>query len=198
MGMTSDDYLAQQQALLPRGKAWPRSRDARMTKILQANADGFARVDRRVDDLIEEADPRTTSELLSDWEEVAGLPDPCVVASGATQTKEQRRAALVAKLTAQGGQSRQFFIDLAAALGFPGATVDEYRPFKCNSKCDDALWTEDDRFAWKINLPSTGGVFTMNCNSPCDSPLVAWGDSTVECRIQRLKPGHTTALVAYV
>lgn len=196
--MTTADYLAQLQALLPPGIAWARRAAATLTKLLAAFADEFARVDQRAADLVEESDPRTTSEMLPDWERVAGLPDPCVAVLGVEQTVEQRRAALVAKLTALGGQSRQYYIDLVAALGYPGATIDEYRPMTCNSNCNDALWSEDDRFAWQINLPSDGGVFRMNCNSPCDSPLAAWGDDAVECRIQRLKPGHTTALIAYV
>jgi len=186
MALTAADYLAQLQALLPQGFAWPRQADAALTKQLLAWADELARVDGRAADLIDETDPRTTSELLSDWERVAD------------QTVEQRRAALVAKLTSRGGQSRQYFIDLAAALGYPGATIDEFRPFNCNSNCNDALLSEADRFVWKINLPSEGGIFIMNCNSPCDSPLAAWGDAAIECRIQSLKPAHTTALVAYV
>lgn len=148
--------------------------------------------------ILAEDDPRTASQMLADWERVLGLPDECVVASGAVQTADQRRAAAAAKLATVGGQSRQYFIDLAAALGYPGATIDEYRPFNCNSNCNDALWSEADRFAWQINLPSDGGTFLFNCNSPCDAPLAAWGDEAVECRIQRLKPAHTTAIVAYV
>lgn len=198
MGMTAADYLLQLQALLPVGLAWPRSHDATLTRLLAALADELARVDQRASDLIEESDPRTATELLADWERVFGLPDPCVTALGAEQTVDQRRAALAAKVTSIGGQSRQYFIDLAAALGYPGATIDEYRPFNCNSNCNDALWSEADRFCWQINLPATGGTFVFNCNSPCDSPLAAWGDEAVECRIQRLKPAHTRAFVAYV
>lgn len=171
---------------------------AALAAELAAEGAALDAADHASDGILREAGPRTTSELLADWERVAGLPDPCVVASGAEQTVEQRRAALVAKLISLGGQSRQYYIDLAAALGYPGATIDEFRPFNCNDDCNDALWSQADRFAWKINLPSDGGVFLMNCNSPCDSPLGAWGDDAIECRIQRLKPAHTTALVAYV
>lgn len=160
-------------------------------------ADGLA-LDRAlasVDQLLLEMDPRTTSQLLADWERVVGLPDPCVTTA---QTVDQRRAALVSKLAALGGQSRAYFIGLATTLGYPGATIDEYRPMTCNDTCTSALWSAADRFAWQINLPSTGGVFIANCNSACDSPLAAWGDQAVECRINRYKPAHTTAIFAYV
>lgn len=196
--MTAADYLVQLQALLPHGLAWPRASDATLTRLLGAWADDLARADQRAADLLAESDPRLTSEILLDWERVAGLPDPCVALAGVEQTTEQRRAALVAKLTSLGGQSRQYFIDLAAALGYPGATIDEYRTMKCNSNCNDALWSIEDRFVWLLNLPSDGGTFIMNCDSPCDSALASWGDEAIECRVQKLKPAHTTALVAYV
>lgn len=182
--------------LLPPSSVDPQG--AALSAELAAEGAALDAADRSADGILREGDPRTTSELLAAWERVAGLPDSCVIATGAEQTVEQRRAALVAKLISLGGQSRQYFIGLAAALGYPGATIDECRPFNCNSNCNDALWSQADRFAWQINLPSAGGVFIMNCNSPCDSPLGAWGDAAVECRIQRLKPAHTTALVAYV
>lgn len=191
----SEHYLSQLQALLPPGLAWPRDPDATLTQLLDAFAEEFARVDQRADDLIEEADPRTTHELLPDWERVAGLPDPCAPAE---QTIAQRQAALTGKLTLVGDQSRQYFIDIATALGYVGATIDEYRPMTCNDDCNDALWSEGDRFAWQINLPYTGGTFIANCNSDCNAPLQAWGDTAVECRINRYKPAHTTAIFAYI
>lgn len=196
MGMTADDYLLQLQALLPPGPAWPRDQEAVLTKLLLALAAEFARIDRRGGDLIEEADPRTTSELLADWERAAGLPDTCLTAG---QTVQQRRAALVSKLTSMGGQSRQYFIDMAASLGYPGAAIDEFRPMNCNDNCNDALHSEDDRFAWRINLPnSNAGTYLANCNSTCNDALGSWGDKVLECRISHLKPAHTTALFAYI
>lgn len=151
---------------------------------------------RSAGQLLLEADPRTCSLTLSAWERTYDLPDRCVTEA---QTVDQRRAALVSLVTLQGSQSRAFFIALAADMGYPGATIDEYRPMTCNDDCNDALWSEIDRFAWQINLPyATGGVFNLTCNSTCDSPLSAWGDEPVECRINRFKPAHTTAIFAYV
>lgn len=195
MALSAEDYLRQLQALLPQGPAWPRDPDAVLTQLLAALAEEYARVDQRGEDLVNEADPRNTSELLADWERVAGLPDVCVTIE---QTVEQRRAALVSKLTSLGGQSRQYFIDLADALGYPGATITEYRPMNCNDDCNDALWSELDRFTWLLTLPSVGGTFIMHCNSTCDDALASWGDEAIECRVNRYKPAHTTAFFAYV
>jgi uncharacterized protein YmfQ (DUF2313 family) len=193
--MTANDYLSQLQALLPRGLAWARQQANTLTLLLLAWADEFARVDLRCADLVNEADPRATIELLTDWERVAGLPDPCVTIE---QTIEQRRSALASKLTMIGGQSRAYFIGIAEAMVYPGATIDEYWPMTCNDTCNESLYSEADKFAWTLNLPaSTGGLFVMDCDSDCNSALQSWGDEAVECRINKFKPAHTSVIFAY-
>jgi uncharacterized protein YmfQ (DUF2313 family) len=195
MAMTGHDYLLQLQALLPRGLAWAITQTSTLSMLLRAWADEFARVDLRCDQLLDEADPRTTLELLPDWERVAWLPDPCVMID---QSVDQRRAALLSKLTATGGQSRAYFIALAESMGYAGATIDEYLPANCNGNCNDALYSEDDKYAWTLNLPlSTGGVFVANCNGNCNDALQSWGDEALECRINKYKPAHTSVIFAY-
>lgn len=163
---------------------------------LEAEGKALDEAQAFADQLLLEMDPRTCSLTLIDWERVYDLPDRCVTA---VQSVDQRRASLISLVSMQGGQSRQFFIDLADAMGYPGATIDEFRPMTCNDNCNSALWSETDRFTWQVNLPyATGGVFVANCNSVCDSPLQSWGDEAVECRINRFKPAHTTAVFAYV
>ncbi len=118
--MDATHYLAHLQALLPPGRALTREPNAVLTSVLAALAEEFSRVDARAAQLLEELDPRTTTELLADWERVAALPDACIVA---TQTTGERRDALLARLTARGGQSRQYFIDTAQRLGFVGRSL---------------------------------------------------------------------------
>lgn len=195
MAMTATDYLSQLQALLPRGLAWARSQSSTLALLLLAWADEFARVDSRCDDLIDQADPRTTTELLAEWERVAGLPDPCVTIE---QTIEQRQSALTSKLTMIGGQSRAYFIAIAEALGYVGATIDEFLMMTCEDDCNAFLNGYDDLFAWQLNLPAlTGGVFYMDCISDCNSALSSWGDEAVECRINKYKPAHTSVTFTY-
>jgi len=188
-------YLQQLQALLPTGLAWVRFQSAYLSALLSAIAEEFARIDARIDDLINEADPRTTYELITDWERLLNLPDPCVTQD---LTIDQRRAAIFSKLTMHGGQSRPYFIGLAEALGYAGATIDEYLPAYCDGFCDDSLWSEDDKWTWQLNLPSDGATYIATCDGPCDVPLQSWGDEVIECRINQYKPGHTTVLFAYV
>lgn len=194
MGMSAAEYLSQLQALLPQGPAWPRDEDATLTQLLAALAEEFARVDLRAENLLDEADPRTTAEMLWDWERVAGLPDPCVIAA---QTTQERRAALVAKLTNIGGQSRQYFIDLAAALGYT-ITITEFHPFRVDeSAAGDALHGDDWAFAWRVNAPATTIREFRVSESTVGDPLRIWGNELLECALSRLKPAHTHALFGY-
>lgn len=194
MGMSAADYLSQLQALLPQGPAWPRDADATLTQLLAALAEEFARVDLRAENLLDEADPRTTAEMLSDWERVAGLPDPCVTAAQSTQ---ERRAALVAKFTNLGGQSRQFYIDLAASLGYT-ITITEFHQFRVGeSAVGDALYGDDWVFAWRANAPATTIREFRVGESTVGDPLRSWGDELLECALNRLKPAHTHVLFGY-
>lgn len=163
---------------------------------LRAEGQALDEAMRNADFMLSESDPRTTVQILSDWERVAGLPDSC--SATLALSVAQRQAALTAKITMRGGQSRPYFIEMAAKLGFPGSTITEFAPMTCNGTCNDALWSEADLFAWQVNLPSAGGVFIASCNSDCNSALASWGNAMVECAIRKFRPAHTTPVFAYV
>lgn len=190
--ITAEQYLAELQALLPPGAAWPREADATLTLTLLALADELARIDARAEVLLDEADPRTTLELLADWERVAGLPDPCVVVE---QSTAQRRTGLVSRLTARGGQSRQFYIDLASALGYV-ITITEFNPHDVDDDVDEPLYGNDWQFAWQVNAPGTQlGEFTVD--ETVDDGLGWFGNERLECVLKRSKPAHTSVLFEY-
>ncbi|SOD42340.1 YmfQ family protein [Nitrosovibrio sp. Nv4] len=193
MGITADDYLSQLQSLLPQGQAWPREPDATLTQLMAALAEEFARFDARTQRLFDEADPRTTVELLADWERVAGLPEACLAAIA--QTTGERRSALLSKLIGVGGQSRQYFIGIAAALGYT-VTLTEFRPFQVNSEVNDALRGEQWRFAWQVN----SALITVRASTVAaavNDPLRSWGNAALECVISKYSPAHTKVLFAY-
>lgn len=194
MGIVAADYLNSLRSLLPFGPAWEiDGTDAE--QLLNSWAIEFGNVQARTDALIEEADPRTTAELLTDYERIFGLPDPCVTIE---QSIDQRRFALASKMAAIGGQSRATFISIAESMGYAGAEIEEYFLMTCVSNCDDFLNSISDLFTWTISLPfSTGGLFLMDCNSVCTDSLQSWGDEAIECRINKYKPAHTTVIFAY-
>lgn len=190
--MTVSDYRQQLQALLPRGAAWARDGDAVLTQLLDAMAEELARLDSRGGDLLTEADPRATTEVLPDWERVAGLPDPCV---GTGEALVARRNALVGRLTGTGDQSRQYFIDLAASLGFV-VTITEFDPYDVTLPVDAPMYGIEWRFAWRIDAPEETVTY-FTAGSGVDEPLADWGNELLECVITARKPAHTHVMFAY-
>lgn len=191
--MNAADYLAQQRALLPTGPALPRADDV-LAALLAMPAAEFARIEARARDLLAEADPRTTRELLPEWEATYGLPDLCV---GAGQSVQERQAALVARVLAVGGQSRAYFIGVAAGLGYAGATITEFRPFTCGAACTAAVTAPAWWSSWRLNLAAAFTIRRYSTRSACADPLRSWGDAALECAIRRLNPAHTHVIFAY-
>ncbi len=188
MAHSAEDYLLSLQQLIPEGQAWPRETDAVLTRLLAGMAEEPARVEARSEALVEEADPRETVELLPDWERVAGLPDECTAAA---ETIGQRQQALVARLTARGGQSPRYFIDLAAALGFEIEIV-ERRPFRSGfSHSGDPLGGDGWMFVWEVHLAEITQRFFLSGQGHAGEPLSTWGNAILECLFEKLKPAHT-------
>lgn len=196
MGMTGAEYLTQMQALLPRGAVWPRAADANLTKLLSALAEEFARVDASAEALGIDAIPASTSDLLSDWERVAGLPDPCV--GQLESTLQGRRNALVAKLSASGSASTALFISVAESLGY-SIQIREFRQFVVgSSSVGDALCGSPWLYTWEVVGPSVTVTRFRTGESAVGERLADFGDALFECVFNALKPAHTRLLFRYV
>lgn len=194
-GLIDLDYAQALAGLLPTGPAWPREPESTLQKFLLALAAELARIDGRATVLVYEADPRTASEMLADWERVAGLPDPCVEAA---QTVVARRQALLGRLTSSGGQSRAFFILLAAALGYT-VTITEFKTLAAAISAGIPYVGDSWANTWRVNVPETVAVreFRAGAGSAGEA-LRTWGNEVLECQFQRMKPAHTSVLFAYV
>lgn len=192
---TEQDYLKQKQALLPPGKAFNRDKDSDLTALLESLCPELKRIDDRARQLLKEAYPDTTLELLPDWERVAGLPDPCL--GDAAQSTEERRAALVAKLTQIGSATPQYFIDLAASLGFE-VTITEYRPFQVGrSQVGDALTNGPWVYTWQVSGPEVTVSFFRTGVSRTSERLGTFGNELLECTLNAQKPAHTLLIFTY-
>jgi uncharacterized protein YmfQ (DUF2313 family) len=195
-------YREQLQELLPHGPAWPREEDANLTRLVQALADGLARLDARALALLEEADPLTALEMLPDWERAVGLPDPC---TGIPDTTRERQLAVARKLAGIGGQSRAFFVELAALLGLEVEIV-EFAPFDTTSRVDQDVGGDEWRFAWEVRLlpPSESAANDNRIEaseftplSGVDERLRTFGIDSLECVMGRARPAQTIVLFAY-
>ncbi|MCM8595124.1 YmfQ family protein [Accumulibacter sp.] len=160
-------------------------------------ADGAA-LDRALgyaEQALEESDPRTTAALLADWERVYGLPDPVLVAAGISQSFQERRSALVAKVTFQGGQSVAFYLALAATLGYT-ITITECHPETTEDDTEYPVRDEQYRFVWIVNA-ALYTVRDLVTEDDTEMATAVWGNALLESFLTRYKPAHTLVLFAY-
>lgn len=189
------EFLAALHGLMPQGPAWPREPGTLIDAVLHAMADRAAAQHARIGVLANaESYPASTAEMLTDWERAYGLPDGCGSEGDSTA---QRRAALLSRIAERGGQSRAYFIGVAAALGFT-VTIEECRPFRVGvSRVGDPLYGQGWIFTWRVRAPETTIVPFRVGISRVGDPLRSWGNARLECVIRRIAPAHTTVLFAY-
>lgn len=196
MNHDAEHYLSQLQSLLPPGRAWTREPGANLTALLAAWADEFGRVDLRIDQLLGEYDPRMAYELLGEWEAALGLPDPC---SSAATSIAARQLNCWRKLAFVGGQTPQFYIDLAAALGF-AIEIHEFDPnvddwdASLTPLITDGRW----RFVWRVHVLNAGDFTFFRFGDPFGGQFRE-GDIAIdlECIITAAKPAHTHVIFSY-
>lgn len=147
------------------------------------------------DQLLLEMFPETAVLTLPDWERVYGLPDTCTAIAGAQQTFNERRSALMGIVNMSGGQSRQFFIDLAARLGYT-ITITEYSPHTTEHDSEHPITDDPWRFVWQVNAP-LNTLRDKTSEDDSEMPTAVWGNALLECVLSRFKPAHTHLIFAY-
>ena len=200
------DFTGAILRLLPRGRVWPKAPvflDAVGTidpdapvqvKVMAALAPTYTRSGARAANLLVDAFPATTVELLPEWQSALGLPDPCV---GASPLLSQEQGQVVARLTGRGkNQSVAFFINFAATLGYP-ITITQFAPFRAGrSAAGQPLCGSAWANAWQVNAP-TFEVDYFAAGDAAGEPLATWGSTALQCELQRVAPAHTTLLFQY-
>ena len=206
-------YQGALNGLLPQGVAWRRDAEANLQKLVLAYAIELAKVDGRLRALLEEADPRTTLELLDEWERFTGLPSPCTGPLGELQA---RRNAIVAKLTREPSASRGFFLAFAERLGY-AVEILEFRSCRMGSSgvgdrlsnvqrgCRMGSNGAGDRlenalgwaFAWAVR--SNGATFQLARmgSSGAGDRLREFGNLLLECSFREISPAQTQLLFFY-
>lgn len=192
---TVADYTAMLQGLLPPGDAWTREPDTVLTRLLAAAAEELVRVDDEAMQLMGEALPDRTLQLLPDWERAYGLPDAC---STSGETIDARRAALLLRVAGRGGQSPSYFTALAGTFTGAACTVEEFRPFRVGmNHVGERLYGTGWLHVWRLRLPASVERHFTAGRSTVGEPLNSWGDRRIECLINLLKPAHTVVVFAY-
>jgi uncharacterized protein YmfQ (DUF2313 family) len=183
-GLSATDFHALLLDLLPLGAAWPRIADTVLWNFWFVPADTYAAVHASDCTLLAEAYPCGAVDLLPEWEAMVGLPDVCTQDAWPVPIAQQQ-ALVCAKLAARGGQSRAYFIALAAAYGFT-VTITEHPPWRlgrdhlCPTGGSGAIGPVGAcQFWWEVTVVASGPV----------DPAV------LTCVLQRAAPAHTVVTV---
>lgn len=185
MGLSAEAYARQLKQLLPRGLLWKLEEGSWLSKTLLAISDELARIDGRSDVLVEEWDPRTTVELLADWERVLGQPE---LGMTLPTTTADRQVNVARAYVAIGGATPAFFVALALRAGFVAA------------------YDEVSAYTWRLTVTlaqSTVAYTLVHQEARADAAraedrVESWTVPQLEPVILRAKPAHTTAWFVYL
>ena len=196
VGHGADAYLAQMQGLLPSGAAWIRETGSTLARLLAGMAQEFARIEARITDLIAEYDPRSTTELLGEWETMLGLPDPC---TAAITDIDGRRLQCWRKLAYQAGQTPAFYIAMAASIGYV-IEIHEFDPDvdDWDSSLTPLIGDERWRYVWRVDVLNAGYMDYFVAGDEAGDPLLDVLRMTdMECAIRTTAPAHTRVIFTY-
>lgn len=198
--VTPTPHLSLLMALMPQGLAWPREIDPLgdshpLLAVLSAWAAELERVDARINTLLEEANPAWANELAADWMALLELPPPGD-ASYATGTLQEWRTAILTRLGERGGQSWQYFQELATALGYT-ITIVAHQPFQTTSGVDRRIEPWEAIFFWEVFL-TVANKQMMTAQSSVNAPLQVWGnEARLVATLTEDAPAHTVVNILY-
>lgn len=194
MAMTRESITRSLVKMLPPGVAMRRSPDSVMRKVLDAAAEEFARIYARAGDLLDETHLRGDGELLDEWERELGLPEPCMPDDA---TLDDRRNAVRSKRLQLGGQSVQYFIDVASGLGIV-ISISEQKPFRMGDRMGKRLYGETWAFAWVVHSTASPETTLARVGTArVGDRLRQFGADILQCVFDRLAPAHTVVIYSY-
>lgn len=183
--------------------------NSRFSDFLDALAEEPARIEERGADFIDEMDPRTTFEMIDNWERMLGIPDECTP-TDVELTLYDRRVRVLQKLTTGGGQSRAFFQLIAQQLGYDASILDviNFRDFRTGvsrvgeplaNSTDAGGETNEAGWAYTFQLKAPAALtrrFTVG-QSTVGERLVLPENTTLECVVRKFAPAHVTVLFSF-
>jgi uncharacterized protein YmfQ (DUF2313 family) len=191
---SADDFTQALLGLMPRGRIWPRDTDSVIVRTVSSFAPSWERQTTSLAELIADAFPSNPVQLLFEWEETLGLPNPFA----GIQSLAQRQAQVLNKFANDGGQSVPYFLSVLTALGFLGATITEFAPFRAGiSHAGDPVNSEAWFFTWLITAPNLSVSYFSADTSTAGQPLYTLiGADELEYVIKQYAPAHTIPLFA--
>lgn len=199
--VTLAKYVRAFKQTFPRGWAWLFPKDLAFDQLVNSMAQEFARVDEKARSLFDEFDPRTTFELLTDWERLVGIPDECTPDPNNLGSLFERRVRVLQKLTTGGGQTPAFYALIAEQLGYDADILDvkNFTAFRVGlSTVGQPLSnTGSWGYTWVVKAPAELERFFRTGINTVGERLVLRDNETLRCVISRFKPAHTIVLFQF-
>lgn len=187
--------------LFPRGWAWNFEKGTKLSTLTDSLSTEYCRAEERALEFLEEVDPRTTFELLPDWERLLKIPDECTPDPEDLGSLFERRVRVLQKLTTGGGQDPAFYQLIAQQLGYDAEIIDieNFDSFKVGrARVGDALTNGADwAFTWLVRAPAELERFFRVGQSSVGERLVLRDNETLRCVIEKFKPAHTTVIFSF-
>jgi uncharacterized protein YmfQ (DUF2313 family) len=173
---SASDYLGALQALMPRGRIWPRDVSSVQAKVLAGLTKVYEAHNQRANNLLVDAFPKTTAELLPEWEATLGLTS---ASAGPVASVAARQALVVARLIGANGIAADDFAGYAALLGY-SVTVKGNAPFRCGqSRAGAHVGAVERMFEWVVTAHALPSM-----------PFGAYGPALLQQEMQRLAPPY--------
>lgn len=182
------DWFQRTMDLLPPGLFWSRDPNSNLGKLVTLFATARQQRHQRKLILLDiESVPTSAVELLPDWEQALGLPDPCRPLPG---TLAARWAAIADVFFADHPPTSDNMVAWAASAGW-NVTIREQRDFVAGiSMPGDAVGEND--FTWVVTVLDQVIDYFRAAQGMSGDPLWSGPDlTTLECILRRAAPAHT-------
>ncbi len=139
-------------------------------------------------------DPFRHQEWRPLWEQVYGVPGTCFTND---MPYQERLHLLALAFQERLGGSKEWFSRIAALLGY---TIDikEHKSFKVGSFVGEQLTNNFWLYVFVIKTKGNSAKrFRASCSKSGES-IAQWGNTLLECIINKYKPAHTCVYFAYV
>ena len=113
---TLEEYTNATAQKMPEGKLYNAKdiENSNLRDLLKGLSQEFVYVNDKLNEILNEHDPRITTKFIGEWEKALGIPDDCIKVA---ETLEERRLNILLKIKASGLTTKQDYIDLAELAG---------------------------------------------------------------------------------
>ena len=193
--MDSTAYKNLLNELIPQGLSWNPNPDSNLQKLISGESIEFARLEEEALRVLREINPYTTTELISEWVDIALGDHRC---QGLSSSAEELKRAILARLISLGGSDRIYFQEVAKAAGFLVKVSDGFQQFRAGrNRCQDRILANGFAYTWNVRARTNTLSFFRAGLSRASDRLIYFSNALLECVMNQVKPAHTSIIFSY-